>query len=360
MNLADDTSNDYPSSPLAGTHHQAFDIDRDDSRDAHECTLSPSYQQKVWREVDEEEEVIGRLQRLATPPPSFPDQDDEFVDNVEKSNDVGLVKAKNLSSTSSAGQGRKKGGVIAIIDLSEEEASTFQDFLSLIYPNLDLTVTWNNIFPLFAFSDKYEVPHLRQACILFLRAALAGRPIEAMALAERHGIEDVYREASRHVLENMPSWEPDELDILNSETLLKLERKRTWFLERLLKLGLANPARDYECHAACLDPSHCARLLHDRWRSQYANAFRYGPPQPSIIWRHLRELETSGGSATNHTSISACQSSSKAWVQLLFDRMYGLPTHGTVVPKFLSIKLKQDYGPRPRPRPSDGDPTFPT
>jgi hypothetical protein len=174
-----------------------------------------------------------------------------------------------------------------------------------------------------------------------------------MALAERHGLEDVYREASRHVLENMPSWEPEELDILSSETLLKLERKRTWFLERLLKLGLANPARDYECHSACLDPFNCARLLHERWRSQYANAFKYGPPQPSIIWRHLRELETSSASISPAT-LSVCQSSSKAWVQVLFDRMYGLPTHGTIVPKFLSIKLNHDQVPRPRPRAMDG------
>lgn len=175
-----------------------------------------------------------------------------------------------------------------------------------------------------------------------------------MALGERHGLDDIYREASRHVLENMPAWEPDELEILSSETLLKLERKRTWFLERLLKLGLANPARDYECHAACPDPQNCARMLHERWRSQYANAFKYGPPQPSIIWRHLRELESTGTTMTA-TAMSACQSSSKAWVQLLFDRMYGLPTHGMTPPKFLSIKLDSDYGPKPRPRPQESE-----
>lgn len=215
-------------------------------------------------------------------------------------------------------------------------------------------MTWINIFELFSFADKFEVPHLRRSCTSFLRAALAGRPIDAMALAERHGLEDIYREASRHVLENMPAWEPDELEILSKETLLRLERKRTWFLERLLKLGLANPARDYECHAGCPDPPNCARLLHERWRIQYSNSFKYGPPQPSMIWRHLRELEsgstTTSSSASLIPALSACQSSSKAWVQLLFDRMYGLPTHGMTHPKFLSIKLNSDQGPKPRPR----------
>lgn len=231
----------------------------------------------------------------------------------------------------------------------------------LLLADLDLLVTWYNIFPLFSFSDKFEVPHLRKACVTFLRAALAGRPIEAMALAERHGLEDVYREASRHVLENMPSWEPEELEILSSDTLLRLERRRTWFLERLLKLGLARPARDYECHAACPDRQNCARLLQERWRSQYANAFKFVPPQPSIIWRHLRELETGSASiVTTAPIMSACQSSSKAWVQLLFDRMYELPTHGMTHPKFLFIKLDPDNGPKPRPRPTEGgDMTLP-
>lgn len=93
---------------------------------------------------------------------------------------------------------------------------------SLRLTDLDLVVTWLNIFPLFSFSDKFAVPYLRRACITFLRASLAGRPIEAMALGERHGIEDVYREASRHVLDNMPSWSHDELAVLTSDTLLKV------------------------------------------------------------------------------------------------------------------------------------------
>lgn len=113
--------------------------------------------------------------------------------------------------------------------------------------------------------------------------------------------------------DNMAAWEPEELSILSNETLLSLERRRTWFLERLLKLALANPARDYECHAACSDPQGCARNLHERWHAQYATTFKYGPPQPSTIWRRLRELE---GSGPWGTAMSACQSSSKAWVQV--------------------------------------------
>lgn len=297
-------------------------------------------------------ELGGRLQRMATPP--LPDHLEEIDPLKEKEkdqtplqnsgSDSGIKESAEIESRIATDAIRshrnrtKDQNLAAIIDLTEEDAATFQDFLCHVYPNLDLVVTWINIFPLFAFSDKFEVPFLRRACITFLRASLAGRPIDAMALSEKHGIEDVFREASRHVLDNMPSWEPEELAILSDETLLKLERKRTWFLERLLKLGLANPARDYECHSACPDPQQCAKLLDGRWHTQYAAAFKYGPPQPSIIWRHLRELDGNGVHSQSMTML-ACQSSSKAWVQSLFDRMYGLPTHGKTPQKFLAIKL---------------------
>ncbi|PWN37339.1 uncharacterized protein FA14DRAFT_116065, partial [Meira miltonrushii] len=243
--------------------------------------------------------------------------------NTEPGSDTIKEAERRNDATRSQRLQKRDQNLVAVIDLTEEDAATFQDFLCHVYPNLDLIVTWINIFPLFAFSDKFEVPFLRRACTTFLRASLAGRPIDAMALSERHGIEDVYREASRHVLDNMPSWAQEELDVLSQETLLKLERKRTWFLERLLKLGLANPARDYECHSACPDPQQCAKLLDVRWHSQYAAAFKYGPPQPSIIMRHLRELDGNGAHSQSMTML-ACQSSSKAWVQSLFDRMYGL------------------------------------
>lgn len=48
-----------------------------------------------------------------------------------------------------------------------------------------------------------------------------------MALSERHGLDDIYREASRHVLDNIAAWDPEELAILSSETLLKVRLARS-------------------------------------------------------------------------------------------------------------------------------------
>lgn len=308
-----------------------------------------------------------RMESLATPPLSRRPSNDALKTTHRSTSDTDAPAPP--ATTSATTLPHRYKGIISLIDLTEESASTFHDFLFHIYPHLDLSVTWYNCGPLLRFSDKFQVPFLRRSCITFLRAALAGRPIEAMRLAELHAIDDLYREASRHVLDNFAAWQADELEVLSGETLLKLERKRTWFLERLLKLGLANPARDYECHTACPDPQACARALHDKWTAAYRTAFRYHPPQPSVIFRYLRELDsigtatagagsgvtagglalsaataaagagaTAGGSAASALQLSNCQTTARVWVQGLFDRMFELGTLHTGR-LFLAVKL---------------------
>ncbi|PWN52627.1 hypothetical protein IE53DRAFT_265497 [Violaceomyces palustris] len=272
---------------------------------------------------------LARLETLATPPGSPSTSNRPLLAHYPESQkqENGTINARSFASskpdrlglasprTKAKGSGKRnrtdRDGLAAVVVLQEEEASTFHDFLFHSYPHLDLAITWWNCGPLLRFAEKFEVPQITRGCVSFLRAALAGRPIEAMRLAELHQMDDIYKEASRHVLDNYAAWEPRELECLSKETLLKLERKRTWFLERMLKLGLCNPARDYECHANCPDPSGCARALQERWQSAYANAFRFSPPQPSVIFRHLRELD-----GAPFLAMSACQSTARAWVQV--------------------------------------------
>jgi hypothetical protein len=46
-----------------------------------------------------------------------------------------------------------------------------------------------------------------------------------MRIAELFEEEELYREASRFVLDNPGGWPEQELNTLNSETLLKLEKR---------------------------------------------------------------------------------------------------------------------------------------
>ncbi|KAF8629214.1 hypothetical protein AX17_005798 [Amanita inopinata Kibby_2008] len=140
-----------------------------------------------------------------------------------------------------------KDGPDAVIVLKEEKASIFHDMLKFIYPHLECTITWNNVEGLMNISHKLCVPPLQRECLTFLLTHAAGKPIKALRIAELFEEEELYREASRFVLDNPGGWSEHELNTLSKETLLKLEKRRNWFLERVLKLGLTMIAKEYQC-----------------------------------------------------------------------------------------------------------------
>ncbi|KAF8647041.1 hypothetical protein AX16_006878 [Volvariella volvacea WC 439] len=222
---------------------------------------------------------------------------------------------------------RPKNGPDAVIVLKEEKASTFHDFLKFVYPHLECTITWNNVESLMNISHKLCVPALQRECLNFLLTHAAGRPIKAMRIAELFEEEELYRESSRFVLDNPGGWSEHELNTLTKETLLKLEKRRNWFLERVLKLGLTMVAKEYQCCPTCPDPPTCARLLEEKWRQAYHAVFRFGPPQPSMVYRYLRMLE--GVSPPLSLMQTACQASAKAFTATLFDRMFSLGVRGS-------------------------------
>ncbi|KAI0745991.1 hypothetical protein C8Q76DRAFT_790297 [Earliella scabrosa] len=231
----------------------------------------------------------------------------------------------------------------AIIVLKEEKASTFHDFLKFVYPHLVCTITWNNVEGLMNISHKLHVSALQNECLTFLLTHAAGRPIKAMRIAELFEEEELYRESSRFVLDNPGGWSEEELGTLSQATLLKLEKRRTWFLERVLKLGLVQIAKEYQCCQSCPDSATCARLLEEKWKQAYQAVFRFGanrtpnrlftlarrtgPCQPSMVFRYLRTLE--GVSPPLSLTHLSCQTTAKAFVATLFDRMFSLGLRGS-------------------------------
>lgn len=97
--------------------------------------------------------------------------------------------------------------------------------LTLRCSSLVCTITWNNVEGLFNISHKLTVPALQRECLAFLLTHAAGKPIKAMRIAELFDEEELYREASRFVLDNPGGWADDELSTLSPETLLKLEKR---------------------------------------------------------------------------------------------------------------------------------------
>jgi len=176
-------------------------------------------------------------------------------------------------------------------------------------------------------SHKLSVPALQQGCMTFLLTHAAGKPIKAMRIAELFEEEELYREASRFVLENLNGWTEQEMSSLSQDTLLKLEKRRNWFLERVLKLGLTQIAKEYQCCPTCPDSATCARLLEEKWRQAYHAIFRFGPCQPSMVYRYLRTLE--GVTPPLSLTHLSCQITAKAFAATLFDRMFSLGLRGS-------------------------------
>jgi hypothetical protein len=81
--------------------------------------------------------------------------------------------------------------------------------------------TWIRI----AMARKFDIPSLRNACVAFLLPSAAGNPIKSMKIAEENNMPELYKEASRYVLDGYQNWPVDELAQLTEATLLKLERR---------------------------------------------------------------------------------------------------------------------------------------
>jgi hypothetical protein len=66
------------------------------------------------------------------------------------------------------------------------------------------------------------VPALQKLCEHFLMTHASGRPIVALALAELHGNAELFREASRFVLDQA-TWDPAELEPVRADAAQALQ-----------------------------------------------------------------------------------------------------------------------------------------
>lgn len=207
------------------------------------------------------------------------------------------------------------------MELHETSAVAFQDFLFWAYPSMECKVSWTNVEDLLALASKLLAPPLQSMCEHFLVSHASGKPVVALRLAEVYNNAELFREASRFVLDQ-PNWDPNEMMDLSSDTRLRLALRRSWFLERLLKLSSIDVRKEYTCRSDCPDPAKCQAQLDEKWRQAITNVSRYGPPQPSVAFRCLRQLETFVTNPSLVMPHPLCQTAAKSWVMTLFDRMF--------------------------------------
>lgn len=89
------------------------------------------------------------------------------------------------------------------------------------------------------------------------------------------------------------------------------QAKRLTQLQRVARVLHHKTKTKTQC-PSCPDPQTCARLLDEKWRQAYQAVFRFGPCQPSMVFRYLRTLE--GVSPPLALSHLVCQTTAKAFV----------------------------------------------
>lgn len=118
---------------------------------------------------------------------------------------------------------------------------------SLVCSRSDRRLTYCHLPSTTVAKLQYQIPSLLPVLTTFLTTHAPGRPIAALALAETLGLPDLFQEASRYVLDQLPNWPEDEYMALGGETRWKLEKRRGYFLDRVLKMGLIEVEKDYIC-----------------------------------------------------------------------------------------------------------------
>jgi hypothetical protein len=103
---------------------------------------------------------------------------------------------------------------------------------------------------------------------------------------------------------------------------------------------------------SCPDPPTCARLLDEKWRQAYQAVFRFGPCQPSMVFRYLRTLE--GVSPPLALSHLTCQTTAKAFIAtrtpyqttrfILRVRTFFFNIHNSVRSHVLAWRAGKRYG----------------
>jgi hypothetical protein len=76
--------------------------------------------------------------------------------------------------------------------------------------------------------------------------------------------------------------------------------------------------------AECPDPPRCQMLLDDKWRQANLAICRYGPPQPSVAFICLRQLETLPTNPSLVMPHPLCQATAKEWIKSCKLDWYGL------------------------------------
>ncbi|CAG8440953.1 1067_t:CDS:2 [Ambispora gerdemannii] len=124
------------------------------------------------------------------------------------------------------------------IPLSNENAKDFATLLDLLYPNLFLSINWQNVEGLLRLGDKYIIPQVLKVAEHFLENNPRFNPLTALILSETFEFKKVYKEASKLVLDDFWKFrKSDDFKKLSAATQAKLYARYCDYVQGLESLN---------------------------------------------------------------------------------------------------------------------------
>ncbi|CAG8746758.1 3616_t:CDS:1, partial [Ambispora leptoticha] len=182
---------------------------------------------------------------------------------------------------------QQTGRLIPRIPLTDESASNIEMLLSFLYPNTFFEIDWNSVADLLHLADKYIIDTLTAACVAFLKRSFHEHPMTTLQLAEKYRIAQLYKEASKLVLNSFDHifYDPRRLQGLSKSTETKLKVQRQEYVEGLNKIYCVTVDRQF--------PPLQADHLRSKFEECVKDVCTFPLPAPSETWRKLHRVDCS-------------------------------------------------------------------
>ncbi|RIA90764.1 hypothetical protein C1645_822987 [Glomus cerebriforme] len=95
------------------------------------------------------------------------------------------------------------------INITDTSSLAFENFLSFIYPQKFVSITWDNIEEFCQIGDKYEFNSVLEAAEKFLNPHFHENPLLSLVLSDRYHFKLIFKESSKLVLNELQEYQID-------------------------------------------------------------------------------------------------------------------------------------------------------
>lgn len=200
---------------------------------------------------------------------------------------MGKLTSARPSSDDEMGEEVSTRTSVPRMRLTDVSAQHIEKMLSFLYPEHFIEIDWDDVADMLRLAKLYQIEKLRLACEAFLRRSYREEPLRALALAERYGIQDVYKESSKLVLNDFEHLfydvAADGSKELSRDTQVKLKVSRQEYVEGLNKLYSVTVDRQF--------PPLSSEHLRTLFEKCVKDLCTFPLPRPAETWRQLHQVD---------------------------------------------------------------------